>query len=179
MFIVYQVTNKIDGKFYVGFTTQSNEKRWKGHIASSKNPKTYFHRSIRKYGPESFLVSVLEEGWSPEIGKNIREPYWIAILKPEYNMTAGGDGKLGFRWSPEGKEKLRQGTLEYFKKPGTLEKHRLAMWGPEVKADRVKTLFGRTWKHKCRIVECIHCHKVGGANNMTRYHFNNCKQRGK
>ena len=25
------------------------------------------------------------------------------------------------------------------------------------------------------LVECPHCHKVGGVNGMTRFHFDNCK----
>lgn len=180
MFIVYQIKNVINGKSYIGFTTQPVEKRWREHQDSSRNPKVHFHRAIRKYGAENFSVKIWEMGENGEYGKKVAEPMYIAWLKPEYNKTLGGDGKLGYKWSEEGKEKLRQGTLEYFKKPGTLEKHRLAMWGSEVKAERVKTLFGRTWvvknKHKYPVIECPHCLFIGGGGNMKRYHFGNCKQ---
>ena len=30
---------------------------------------------------------------------------------------------------------------------------------------------------KQRIVKCPYCDKTGGASNMNRYHFDNCKQK--
>jgi group I intron endonuclease len=60
--------------------------------AARKGARWSLSRAIRMYGSDVFLVEKLEEGWDPEIGKNIREPYWISVLNPEYNMTPGGEG---------------------------------------------------------------------------------------
>ena len=107
MFTIYQITNKINGKSYIGFTTLPSGKRWKRHIyLTNRGSKIYFHNAIRKYGPENFTCEILEDGWSPEIGLKIREPYWISVLKPEYNLTAGGEGQLGRYMSEETKHKI-------------------------------------------------------------------------
>jgi hypothetical protein len=36
-------------------------------------------------------------------------------------------------------------------------------------------LVERMKDYEYRTVECPHCHKVGGVNNMNRYHFDKCK----
>jgi len=105
MFAVYQVTNGLNGDSYVGFTSLSPYiYRWTQHKNLSKlGSTTHFHKALRKYGVENFKWEVLEEGLDPEIGKNIREPYWISVLKPEYNETKGGDGILGYKHTKEWK----------------------------------------------------------------------------
>lgn len=35
--IIYLITNKINNKMYVGLTTKTLEKRWKGHCMKSAN----------------------------------------------------------------------------------------------------------------------------------------------
>jgi len=120
MFTIYQITNRLNGKSYIGFTSQSLELRWKRHqYISTKGSNGHLHRAIRKYGVENFHLEIIEEGWEPKIGKNIREPYWISVLKPEYNMTPGGDGtgtgeqsaKYGTRLSPKTREKIRRARI--------------------------------------------------------------------
>jgi group I intron endonuclease len=107
MYIIYQTTNTANKEIYVGFTTRNPVKRWREHLSSvRKGSRTYFHSAIRKYGAENFSTEVLEEGWDPEIGKNIREPYWISVLKPGYNGTKGGDGILGYKRTDDFKQKL-------------------------------------------------------------------------
>lgn len=99
MFTIYRIINKINGHSYVGFTQQSADKRFHEHHNHAKRSdlQSHLYRAMRKYGIENFISDVLEEGWEPKIGLEIREPYWISVLKPEYNMTSGGDGILGYR----------------------------------------------------------------------------------
>ena len=107
MFTIYQIINKHNGKSYVGFTTRNPQERLKEHLRSSyRGTKYALHYAIRKYGRDSFFVETLEEGWDSKIGKDIREPYWISVLKPEYNMTCGGEGTLGYTHSEETKRKI-------------------------------------------------------------------------
>ncbi len=61
---IYKIINTTNNKIYIGQTRTSIQKRFKQHIASSKNPKsstytTYFNAAIRKYGEPIFKVECL------------------------------------------------------------------------------------------------------------------------
>jgi len=105
MFTIYKISNNLNGKSYIGFTSQDPpRKRWMEHQYQAKcGSKFHIHCAIRKYGIENFQWSILEEGLDPEIGKNIREPHWISALKPKYNHTDGGEGYLGGKGTPNNK----------------------------------------------------------------------------
>lgn len=99
MGIIYLITNKVDGKKYVGQTQFKLERRWKRHISDSlvsnkRVSRTLLHSAIRKYGPDNFLVEILEDNIVKEFLNN-REIYWIAKLNTlvpnGYNLTKGGD----------------------------------------------------------------------------------------
>lgn len=92
---IYKITNKINGKSYIGQSTNI-AKRWSHHLAVAQNDKYsqqqwYIHRAIRKYGKENFIFEVLEE--CPKELLNEREIYWIAkfdTYNNGYNLTLGG-----------------------------------------------------------------------------------------
>lgn len=87
--IIYRITNTVNGKFYIGKTTQRMSQRWKGHCYDARHgADTHFARAIRKYGSASFITDILEHTEN----LNTQEIYWIALLNPHYNSTAGGDG---------------------------------------------------------------------------------------
>jgi group I intron endonuclease len=61
MGIVYKITNKINGKIYIGQTRMSLNKRWYYHLYSSKKKNDcVFSRAINKYGKNSFDIEILE-----------------------------------------------------------------------------------------------------------------------
>lgn len=89
--IIYKITNKVNGKSYIGQTRYTLEFRWRQHIHKKDN--TYFHNAIRKYGVENFEKEILEECDYTDLNK--REIYYIAkydSFKNGYNLTIGGDG---------------------------------------------------------------------------------------
>lgn len=102
---IYKVTNKINGKIYVGKSIDIKN-RWSRHISESlvseklwkenyRHIRTPFHSAIRKYGEENFNWEVIEE--CPRDQLNDREKYWIKELFSNdrnvgYNVTMGGDG---------------------------------------------------------------------------------------
>ena len=87
--IIYQITNNVNGKFYIGQTKKSVEERFKKHYYNAKyGSNTYLYKSMRKYGFENFSISVIEQTEN----LNEREVFWISELNPEYNMTSGGEG---------------------------------------------------------------------------------------
>ena len=57
--IVYLITNKVNGKKYVGQTTKSIEQRWKEHCYSNPTRKFLLHKAIAKYGVENFEIEQL------------------------------------------------------------------------------------------------------------------------
>ena len=95
MAYIYLITNRINGKVYVGKTEESIQKRFQEHCADSKKERCKnrpLYRAMNKYGCENFTVSLLEETDQPEI----REEFWIEQKKSYYdgyNATRGGDGK--------------------------------------------------------------------------------------
>lgn len=95
MAYIYKITNKINGKIYIGKTSKSVEKRWKEHCNDFQKERCerrplYF--AMKKYGIENFSIEEIEQCDNPEE----RETYWIEYygsFKDGYNATKGGDGK--------------------------------------------------------------------------------------
>jgi len=99
--VVYLITNNATGRRYVGKTEKLLAERWGAHLRSAKkNPKTYLHKAIHKYGPEAFNTSVLFTGEDSAALCEV-EKFWISELKTKvpngYNLTDGGEGVSGFK----------------------------------------------------------------------------------
>jgi hypothetical protein len=160
---------------------------------SKKGSQCYLYCAIRKYGAGNFKLGVLEEGLDPEIGKNIREPYWISALKPEYNHTKGGEGTVGLQHTPEWCRdhsdymKKLSSTLEWrSQKSKQMEGKQFAKGYHHT--DEFKTrhsiatsiqMKGNTYalglEHPKRT--CPNCDFVGTGGAMNRWHFDNCKSK--
>jgi group I intron endonuclease len=95
-FVVYIATNKKNGHRYVGFTSVGLEKRQKAHVRRSKKDKSCpkFHNALAKYGSDCFDWQVAA---SFDTAKEalLGEVEMISKIKPEYNVSAGGEGTLG------------------------------------------------------------------------------------
>ena len=95
MAYIYQITNDINEKIYIGKTESSIENRFREHCNDAfreRNEKRPLYSAMRKYGIEHFHIKLIEETNDPEE----REKYWIEKLgsfKYGYNATIGGDGK--------------------------------------------------------------------------------------
>ena len=201
MYEIYQLTNTINGKSYVGFTSKSTDERWKRHIINSRRGvKTHLYCAIRAHGEEAWGVTILECGPDAKIGKEEREPLWIGILKPEYNHTKGGEGLVGYRFSEESKhtlsKRMKGNTYAKGGKGGVYirtEVHKQVM-AAQMVGNKNSLGVKRTEaqnqanseRNKNNInclglihpkVTCPYCHKIGGANAMTRWHFDRCKEK--
>lgn len=93
---IYVITNDINGKQYVGKTTDTIEKRFKTHLEEYQKfrcEKRPLYAAMNKYGIEHFSVQQLEECDLTILNK--REQYWIKQLNTfhnGYNATLGGEG---------------------------------------------------------------------------------------
>lgn len=127
MGIVYKIQSKTSEKVYIGITKGTIEKRFKRHIreAMKENSHYKFHRALRKYGEDDFIVSVIEE--CDDCLLIEREKFYIEAYdsyKNGYNSTIGGDGfgsRPGIKVSQKTKEKLREAALLQFSKDGVRE----------------------------------------------------------
>lgn len=94
---IYKLTNKINGKSYIGQSV-CIEKRFKNHINTINNVTDHcydypIYRALRKYGINNFDFEIIEECKHDELDE--REKYWISVfdtLRDGYNQTFGGDG---------------------------------------------------------------------------------------
>lgn len=105
-FLIYAAINQLNGKVYVGYTSQSIKLRSQNHFRAAKaGSKHTFHKAIRKYGSGAFVFYII--GHLNDHASALRaEVHDIETLKPEYNMTLGGEGAFGRRHSEETKAKM-------------------------------------------------------------------------
>lgn len=95
---IYKITNKINGKCYIGQTKRIITKRFNEHKRSSKDTKRKeydypLYRAFRKYGVENFFIEEIEKCDLNKIDK--REDYWINYydsIHNGYNQQLGGNG---------------------------------------------------------------------------------------
>lgn len=105
--VVYQALNLINGKRYIGATDRGMIHRARRHKwdAAHAAKRSIFHNAIRKHGFDAFSFSVLRE-CSDYFDALHWERILISELKPEYNLTGGGGGVKGLKFSAASKEKM-------------------------------------------------------------------------
>lgn len=92
MITIYLITNKVNGKTYVG-STKDYIKRQNQHfysLNSGKHHNVYLQRTFNKYG-NVFEFSILEDNITTD-QQFIKEELWANELKPEYNLGSFGGG---------------------------------------------------------------------------------------
>jgi len=119
IYTIYTITNQLNGKTYVGFTSNKPNRRWKDH----KKPHTletsqqYIHRAMRKYGVENFKFQPIYQSTDQQYTLKNMEPHFIFernshVSKHGYNLTNGGDGTIGRRCSEETRRKIGKASAD-------------------------------------------------------------------
>ena len=119
--IIYKITNKVNGKAYVGLTKRGLDKRWRAHcslancnLTCAKRP--HFHRAIVKYGVNVWKTEILIEGITTAEEAARKEIEMISkydTYANGYNSTKGGDGTTGYVLSKEEQAKSTKGIAKY------------------------------------------------------------------
>lgn len=104
--LVYKALNLVNHKIYVGATDRGLRNRQIRHIWNAKNGRPgKFYNAIRKYGENNFWFTTLalcDNYWEALA----EEREFIKALKPEYNLTEGGGGVKGYKFSLESRKKM-------------------------------------------------------------------------
>jgi len=121
--LIYKITNKINGKIYIGQTIQTLVDRISNHLADSKRDrikrvKSKLHRAISKYGITNFVFEVLDTADSQD-ELNQKEQKYVTEFKSNvdtigYNLLSGG--KQNGKHSRESLEKMKASSLKMLKK---------------------------------------------------------------
>lgn len=78
---VYKITNKQNGKIYIGQTVESLKNRFKRHMGyQSREHDTYFYRAVNKYGKENFYIELIDTA-SSQKELDEKEYEWIMKTK--------------------------------------------------------------------------------------------------
>ena len=89
MITIYKITNRLNGKIYVGQTRRKIERRFIEHSRA----KTPLGNAMKNCGTENFTIEIIEE-CSTQEQANERERFWIKVLKCKipngYNQKDGG-----------------------------------------------------------------------------------------
>jgi len=109
---VYKITNTVNDRIYIGYTSKSMEHRWNQHCGRAYNrsfEKSKLYTAMRKYGKESFVVETIYEG------KDALEKENDFIIKYNsketgYNTVDGGSfpATLGKIFTKEEKQKMSE-----------------------------------------------------------------------
>jgi group I intron endonuclease len=101
---IYNATNKINGKGYIGQTIRPIKERLKAHRKKGSNCKA-FYGAIKKHGWKNFVIDWYE---CPDDELNKHEKWMVNLmgtLSPDgYNLKEGG-GARG-KYSDESKQKM-------------------------------------------------------------------------
>ena len=133
--IVYLVTNKTNGKQYVGQTVKKLNLRWNEHTSSKSNGA--LQRAIRKHKKVNFSLLILHECDTKE-EMDFVESFYISFLNTRahngYNLTDGGEGRSGYHLSEEAKKRISEKnsghTMSLEQKAQISKRHKGVKLGP-------------------------------------------------
>ena len=89
MYCIYQITNKINGKRYIGQHMYEDESNPMGKY---KGSGLLLRKAYKKYGIENFEIEILYKRVRDKATVDAMEIWAIEKYRPEYNIAKGGSG---------------------------------------------------------------------------------------
>ena len=195
---IYKTTNLINNKIYIGQSSYSVEES-----TNYKGSGTLLHLAFNKYHNENFTKVILERDIQSKEVLDTLEIYYIDKYNSTdrnigYNITKGGRGSFGMKFSEEHKNKLseslsgRRHTAATKKKMSEAKKGKTGpLLSEEHKNKLSESLKGRrhTAASKKKMKDavrkpltiayepCQYCGKKLTQGQMTRWHGDNCKNK--
>lgn len=153
--VVYVARNKINGKIYIGTTEKGIPARRRTHFWNARSGRPgKFNTAIRKYGEDAFEFAPLM-ACASFFDALEHERRFIKELKPEYNLTDGGGGVKGLKFSSESKEKMaaaKRGKPNHWSN-GAMPQHLRDMLSAKAKAQAGRPRTDAQKKANARLVQ--------------------------
>lgn len=125
MAFIYKITNQINNKIYIGYTSNTIQQRFEEHWYGRNSDNSILHKAMIKYGKDAFKIEQVEE-----ISEDIwieKEQYWIDFYNSKvpngYNICNGGN-KPPTRYG-ENNVKSKLTTKQFFQLIEDLKKYDL------------------------------------------------------
>lgn len=136
-YCIYCHTNKINGKKYIGQTSQKPETRWGSNGNGYKKHGAYFYNAISKYGWDNFDHAILKDKLTLDEA-NYWEEYYIRLYNTAnreygYNRTFGGSNAIK---SEDTKIKMSEAAYKRFKNPEERKKISIGKTNPSKETRR-------------------------------------------
>ena len=132
MGFIYKIINTVNGKIYVGKTTETIERRFYEHKLSVKTGKkqSKLYSAMKHYGIDNFIVEEIDQSDDYNELCN-KEIFWIDKLNSRddsvgYNISKGGDG--GYTWDQRGTVTLHKDNRNTHVKPEMVDSYLLDGW---------------------------------------------------
>lgn len=142
--LIYKLTNKLNGKCYIGQTTKSINERLAGHLRDVRGGSDCaIHRAIRKYSIDNFNIEILEDNVRDRESLSKLEVFYIAKYDSfgvnGYNMTDGGENPpikkgnshylFGKHPSEESRKKMSEAHKGIYPSKETIKKRSITLKG--------------------------------------------------
>jgi hypothetical protein len=170
--------------FYIGIGSDSDFKR----AYSLKDRNQYWHNIVNKSLYEvEILIDNIDWKFACEKEKEFIKLYGRKDLKKGtlVNLTDGGDGVYGLKFSNESKNKMS--IAQKNKKPITEEtRYRMSLASKSRDVGSYRRGKKLTDEHKAILLkaikgvpkpktQCPHCKLIGGVPQLKQWHFDKCK----
>ena len=117
---IYCITNTVNGKIYIGQSSNLQKRKRQHFNALRKNThgNKYLQHSFNKYGEKSFDYQVMTEGDFTDAELNELECMYIQLFGAHaytqgngYNLAFGGNTKRGFKHTLETRKKMSESRM--------------------------------------------------------------------
>lgn len=110
---VYLITNMVNGKQYIGFTSRTVEARWKAHVKGGPDSARRLHAAVLEFGADKFNIETIFEGSRDEaLQAEQRFVRHYNTFANGYNGSEGGEAPyLGKTSPPEIRAKISQSLI--------------------------------------------------------------------
>jgi len=161
-YTIYLVTNIINNKKYIGYTSKTLNIRKNQHICqSNRNSQHILHKAIRKYGINNFIWEILYESFDKNHTLKTMENFFIiehnTFVPNGYNLTMGGQGGIMKLVSEETRKKQSLAKLGKKRKKESIQKQREKRIGIPLSLEHRKKLSeiakNRTPEHLKKIAD--------------------------
>lgn len=111
-YIIYEIENQINGKKYVGQTTQGFDNRKAKHYSAlnrNTHPNKHLQNSWNKYGEQNFTFNILEECDYEDLDFYEINYIWMwNLMNPHFGYNHESGGNLNKTFSEESKQKMSE-----------------------------------------------------------------------